>query len=188
MSTAQLTTPGLELEVSEPSGVVRRRKVSASRLDRAARELNLISVSAKGLLNVATIGRFLDQVGILQYGTGKLLASSEMISQAASRCAALADRSDIDEEIRQGYLDLQLRFVKAMDENIQLQMDVNNVAATKTAAPTAMPAKPFLVGAQVSPIQLTINTAAAVVTGGSDQRTLSQSAIREQSDGEQGKT
>lgn len=160
MSTAQLSTPGLELEVSEPSGVVKRRKVTSNALDKAAMELNLISVSARGLLNVATIGRFLDQVGILQYGTGKLLASSEMISQAAARCAALAEKEGLPEEVRQGYIELQLRFVKAMDENIQLQMDVNNAAATKSAAPTAMPAKPFLVGAQVSPINIQINAVA----------------------------
>lgn len=157
MSTAQLSTPSREIEVSEPSGVVKRRKVTADALDKAAKELNLISVSAKGLLGISTIGRFLDQVGILHYGTGKLLMNAEMISQAAARCAALADRSDIDEEIRQGYLDLQLRFVKAMDENIQLQMDVNNVEQTNKNSPQAMPAKPFLVGAQVSPINIQIN-------------------------------
>ncbi len=150
-------TASREIEISEPSGIVKPRKITASRLDRAAKELNLLKVSAAGLLNIATIGKFLDQIGILQYGNGRLLGSAEMISEAAARCAKLANSQILDDETRQGYLDLQLRFVAALDRNIELQIEVNNAASTKAATPTALPSKPFLPGAQISPINIQIN-------------------------------
>jgi hypothetical protein len=156
MSTAQLTT-GTEIEVSEPSGKpVKPRPVSNARLDRAAKELNLLKVSARGLSNVAAIGQFLDQIGILRYGSGKLLTTAEMACVAANRCAELAGREDIDDETKRGYLELQLRFLKALDENVSLQVELSGATAAKLPGPVALPSKPFLPGAQISPIQINI--------------------------------
>ena len=158
-------TAGREIEISQPTGVLKRKPVTNNRLDRAARELNLLKVNARGLLNIATIGRFIDQLGVLNYGTGKLLGSAEMISEAATRCAALAEREDLDDEIRQGYLQLQLRFVKALDENLAMQLEVNHVVQNRAAAPSqALPSKPFLPGAQISPIQINVGAGATIQT------------------------
>jgi hypothetical protein len=79
-----------------------------------------------------------------------------MISQAATRCAQLAEKEGIEETTRQGYLDLQLRFVRALDENIQLQMEVSGAAKSKSMNQTAPASKPFLPGAQISPIQILV--------------------------------
>jgi hypothetical protein len=158
MSMAEVITSRRELEVIEPSGVPEKPKpVSPGRLNRAARELNLLKVSARGLSNVAAIGQFLDQIGILRYGTGKLLGSAEMVCEAAARCAELAGRDDLDDETKQGYLDLQLRFLSALDKNVELQMEISGQTAGKQAGPAALPSKPFLPGAQISPINIQIN-------------------------------
>ena len=151
-----------QIEVREPTGKVRR--ISDGRLNRAARELNLLNVSARGLHSVATIGQFLDQVGLLRYGNGRLLGSSQMIYEAAIACAAQANRDGIADEVRQGYLDLQLRFVKALDENVALQIELNKVAETRSANPNMPQGKPFLPGAQISPIQI-------LVQGGTVEKT-----------------
>jgi len=155
-------TAGREIEVTEPSGVPSKPKpVSPGRLNRAAKELNLLKVSARGLSNVAAIGQFLDQIGILKYGTGKLLGSAEMVCEAAARCAELAGRDDLDDETKQGYLELQLRFLGALDKNVSLQMEISGQTAGKQAGPVALPSKPFLPGAQISPINIQINANAA---------------------------
>jgi len=157
MSTAQLTMPSREIEVSEPSGKpAKPRPVSNARLDRAAKELNLLKVSARGLSNVAAIGQFLDQIGIIRYGSGKLLGSAEMIYEAAARCAELANREGIDDETKQGYLELQLRFLRAIDQNVALQVELSGATAAKLPGPAALPSKPFLPGAQISPIQINV--------------------------------
>jgi len=143
-----------EIEVREPTGRVRR--ISDGRLNRAARELNLLNISARGLHSVATIGQFLDQVGLLRYGNGRLLGSSQMIYEAAIACAAQANKEGISDEVRQGYLELQLRFIKAIDENVALQLELNKVAETRSAHPNMPQGKPFLPGAQISPIQINV--------------------------------
>lgn len=162
MSTAQLTTPGREIEISESSGNVKRKPVTNRALNRAAKELNLIQVKASGLLGISTIGRFLDQLGMLHYGNGRLLASAEMITEAARLCAEFAVVTNIDHETRQGYLDLQLRFIQALDANIASQLELNNASAFRPASPNGagpnLPAKSFLPGAQLSPIQINVNT------------------------------
>jgi hypothetical protein len=150
-------TAGREIEVTDPSGKPAKFKpVSNARLDRAARELNLLKVSARGLSNVAAIGQFLDQIGILRYGSGKLLATAEMAAEAASRCADLAARENIDEETKRGYLELQLRFLRSLDDNVALQVELSGATAGKSAGPAALPSKPFLPGAQISPIQINV--------------------------------
>lgn len=144
-----------QIQVQEPIGKVKR--ISGPRLDRAARELNLLSVSSRGLHNVATIGQFLDQVGLLRYGNGRLLGSSQMIYEAAHACAAQAKREGISDEVRQAYLDLQLRFLKAIDENVALQLELNKVAEARSSNPHIPQGKPFLPGAQISPIQINVH-------------------------------
>lgn len=161
MSTAQLTTPGREIEISESSGNVKRRPVTNRALNRAAKELNLVQVKASGLLGISTIGRFLDQLGMLHYGNGRLLASAEMITEAARLCAEFAVVPNLDHETRQGYLELQLRFIQALDANIASQLELNNASAFRPASSPSgpnLPAKSFLPGAQLSPIQINVNT------------------------------
>jgi len=157
------------IEIADPPAGVKRKRggVTPKRLDRAARELNLIRVDAKNLLNIATVGRFLDQVGMLHYGNGRMLASAAMISDAAERCALLASSPDMPDEIRQGYLGLQLKFIEALDRNVELQIEVNNAPINeggRGSAPPPMPSKPFLPGAPISPIQINISAAQATVT------------------------
>ena len=142
----------MEIEVREPSRVVKR--ITDKRIDRAARELNLLNVSSKGLKNIATIGQFLNEIGLLQYGNGRLLGSAQMIAEGALACKEQALKDGIADEVRQAYLDLQLRFAKALDENVALQLEVNKVAAEKAANPSMPPGKPFLPGSQISPIQI----------------------------------
>jgi hypothetical protein len=158
ISMPDAITTGREIEITDPSGKPAKFKpISSARLDRAARELNLLKVSARGLSNVAAIGQFLDQIGMLRYGTGKLLGSAEMVCEAATRCADLAAKEGLDDETKQGYLELQLRFLRALDENVALQIEISGQTAGKSAGPAALPSKPFLPGAQISPINLQVN-------------------------------
>ena len=160
-----IAEPATEIEIAEPAGRVNHLKrkrggVSPKRLDRAARELNLIRVDARGLLNISTVGRFLDQVGMLHYGNGRMLASAAMIADAAERCGKLAALDTIGDEVRQGYLTLQLKFIQALDENVELHLQLNNAPAGESRrgnAPPPMPSKPFLPGAAISPINLQVN-------------------------------
>jgi hypothetical protein len=152
----QAITSSREIEVSEPSGKVKLRRVTPHRLDRAARELGLLTISAKGLMNTAAIGRFLDQVGILSYGAGKLAATAEAISAAAAQCAVLAQEAGLDHESRQGYLELQLRFTEALDRNMELQVQLSGASTVKAAQNTGPAYKPFLPGAQLTPVQINI--------------------------------
>jgi len=150
------------IEIADPPAGVKRKRggVTPKRLDRAARELNLIRVDAKNLLNIATVGRFLDQVGMLHYGNGRMLASAAMISDAAERCALLASSPDMPDDIRQGYLSLQLKFIEALDRNVELHLTLTNAPANeggRGSSPPPMPSKPFLPGAPISPIQVNVN-------------------------------
>ncbi len=161
MSMAQAIT---EIEVVEPAGRVKPfspRQVSKGRLDRAARELNLLGVSSRGLTNVATIGQFIGELGLLKYGNGRLLGSAQMLTEAALVCADMAKKEGLDEESRRGYLELQLRFLKALDANFQRQFDVNRKAEESAASSVAPAGKSFLPGERISPIQ--INVSAGVI-------------------------
>ena len=79
-----------------------------------------------------------------------------MIAEGALACKEQALKDGIADEVRQAYLDLQLRFAKALDENVALQLEVNKVAAEKAANPSMPPGKPFLPGSQISPIQINL--------------------------------
>jgi len=160
---AETITAGREIEVSEPSGVVKRkRQVSPGRLDRAARELNLISINARGMRNFGIIGRFLDQIGVIDYGNGKLVSSAECLEEGVKQCTALAEREAMDDELRATFLELKLRFVRALNDNVQQLVELNGYGhAERSQGPQAMPAKPFLPGARISPINIQINATAA---------------------------
>lgn len=158
-----------ELEIVEPKPAVKRKRggVSCQKLDKAAAELNLIRVNAAGLTNIATVGRFLDQVGMLNYGNGRLLSSAAMIADSAERCGQLAQNEQLDHQIRQGYLKLQLAFIEALDKNVELHLNLTNAPVNESVrgnAPPPMPSKPFLPGANISPIQINISAGAATVT------------------------
>jgi hypothetical protein len=140
------------IEVLEP------RRVKARRLDAAARELNLLNISSRRLINVATVGQFVKEIGLLKYGNGRLIGSAQAMQEGAIYAAQMARREGISEEIRQTYLDLELRFLKALDENLVMQLDVNKRDVESSAAASALPqGKPFLPGAQISPIQINIS-------------------------------
>ncbi len=143
------------IEVLEP------RRVKARRLDAAARELNLLNISSRRLINVATVGQFVKEVGLLKYGNGRLLGSAQAMQEGAHYAAQMARREGIAEEVRQAYLDLELRFLKALDENLVMQLDVNKRDVESFSAASSMPqGKPFLPGAQISPIQINISPGA----------------------------
>ena len=156
-------TAGREIEVSEPSGIVKRKRVGNSQLDRAARELGMISLSSRGMKNFGVVGRFLDQVGIIDYGNGKLIATSEALDEGIKKCAALAANVTMTVELRATFLELQLRFIKAQSGNVQ-QMAELNEAKQSGDVPRPMPTKPFLPGAQISPINLQVNVGGQPVT------------------------
>ncbi len=156
MSTSEATT---EIVVRKPQT---NGHVTLKALNRAARELNLISVSAKRLNSFATIGQFLTEIGIIKYGNGRLLGSAALLQESAFKCAEMAARDDIAADVRRLYLDLQLRFIKALDQNIALQLEVNKAAEQADKAGMMSSAKPFLPGAQVSPIQINIGSGVTV--------------------------
>ncbi len=136
----------------------RFKPITRSRLDRAARELNLLNISSGRLINVATVGQFVKEIGLLKYGNGRLLGSAQAMQEGAFYAAQMARREGIAEEVRQTYLDLELRFLKALDENLVMQLDANRRGAESSAAASAMPeGKPFLPGAQISPIQINVH-------------------------------
>lgn len=135
----------------------RMRRIGNGRLDRAARELNMLSVSSAKLKNVATVGAFIKQIGLLKYGNGRLLGSAQLIAQGAQACSELALREGLSDEVRQGYLELQLRFVKALDDNVALQLEVNKTDGRPEGASDIPQGKSFLPGAQVAPIQINVH-------------------------------
>lgn len=159
MSTAQLSTPGREIEISEPSGVVKRRKVTPHALDTAAKELGLITVNARGMRNTGIVGRFLDQVGVIEYGQGRLIGSAEALEAGINRCAALADSEKVNDELKATFLELKLRFARALNDSVSQLVDLGGTTKAQNA-PSAPASKPFLVGAQVSPINIQINAVA----------------------------
>lgn len=154
-----MTEATTEIEIREPATKV--RKVSKARLDTAARELKLLSISSTRLSSVATIGQFLDELGVLKYGNGRLLGSAQAMAEGAFYCAKMARKKNLDDETRQGYLELQLRFVKALDENVVMQLKVNKASETVGGMNLAQ-AKSFLPGASISPVQINISPNATV--------------------------
>ena len=148
-----------QIAVQEPAEHPERRfrPISDRRLDAAARELNLLNISAKRLVNVATVGRFVREIGLLQYGNGRLIGSAVAMQEGVLLCGELA-RRDGPDEVRQAYLELQLRFLKALDENMVMQIEANKHARKPAAEASSMPqGKPFLPGAQISPIQINVH-------------------------------
>jgi len=151
-------SPTTEIEVVQPTGIIARpRRITPHRLDRAAKELNLISVNAKGLRGIGAIGRFLDQIGILDYGNGRLIATAEAIALGIRRCSELANGDGVDEDARARFLELQLRFCQALDHNVALMVELNQQEKAQTAAAAQPAHKPFLPGAQVPSISLQVN-------------------------------
>lgn len=161
----------LENSVTKHSMASKRGRVTKARLDRAARELNMLTMSSSGLNNVATTGQFISELGLMRYGNGRLLGSAQLMAQSAQACAEMAAKDGLDEETRQGYMELQLRFLKALDGNVALQLELNKVAERKAENPPMPQGKSFLPGAQISPINVQINCA--------DQKTVQITESRE---------
>lgn len=151
-----------QIQVREPAA--KARKISRANLDKAARELNMLTVSSKRLVSVATIGQFISELGLMRYGNGRLLGSAQLMAQGAESCAEMAAKDGLDEEVRRGYLDLQLRFLKALDDNVALQLELNKVAERKSADAAMPQGKSFLPGAQIAPIQVNVHANSATIT------------------------
>ena len=149
-----------QIALTEPAGA---RRVSDGRRNRAARELNILTVSSKKLRNISTIGQFINEMGLLKYGNGRLLGSAQLMAQGAQACAEMALKDGLDENVRQGYMELQLRFLKALDENVALQLEVNKAAKENSRNGSSSQSKSFLPGAQISPIQINISPSGTVV-------------------------
>lgn len=157
-----------EIAVREPadrSTAVKSGQRRHRNIDRAARELNMLSVSSLNFQNFADVGEFVRQIGLVKYGSGRLLGSAQMIAESAVACAALSKKEGLDDESRRGYLELQLRFLKALDQNVALQLEINKASeADREKKSAGGQAKPFLPGATVSPIQINISPSGATIT------------------------
>lgn len=152
----------VELEVIEPSGAPAKAKkhlpkrISDHKLDEALAELNLLSISSEKLKSFSTIGRFLDQIGIVQYGNGRLVGTAEAMAGAMRACADVVAEAGNDNETKERFIMLQLRLAKALDANVALINEVNETGATRKPQPEQQN-KPFAVGGIVSPIQINVH-------------------------------
>lgn len=142
-----------DIEVVEPKGKVKRGRVTDHALDKAARELNMLTVSAKGLRGFTVIGRFLEQLGVVNYGNGRLVATAEAIANAQKVCADLAARENLPAQMREQFLELQLRLAERMDENIALMVKVNEAPAVESAK-LPQQVKPFALNSVVPPLAI----------------------------------
>ena len=134
------------------------KPISADRLDKAAQELSLIKISAARLRSIKAVGTFLDELGLINVNNGRLLGTAQLITEGALHCAELAKKTKeegMDDQTRQGYLALQLKFLQALDENVAIQLRINREVEVQEKK-VGSQAKPFLPGATVSPIQINV--------------------------------
>lgn len=159
-----------QVQVMEPARKKKRApQISRSRMDKAARELNMICASARGLESIGTMGQFIGELGLMKYGNGRLLGSAALMARSAQRCADMAEKEGVPDEARQAYLELQLRFLKALDANVALQLELNKVAERKAESADSGQTKSFLPGAQIAPIQVNVHATTATITESSKE-------------------
>lgn len=168
------TTPATfrEIEVVEPNlpaaSAKKRRKarITDGKLDAALADLNLLSISSKQLNGFSVIGRFLDQIGIVQYGNGRLVGTAEAMAVAMRTCADVVANAGNDSDLKERFITLQIRLAKALDANAVM---IGQMSETdRDAKPrTEQQNKPFAVQSIVTPIQINVQ-ANPVVTDPKD--------------------
>lgn len=146
-----------EMSFREPTGIApKKRKISPSKLDLAAQNLGMISINSRKIRDYSTLGLFLEQRGVLEVSTGKLLASADALVRTIDSCAEIITNRDLPLDVRRSFMNTQLEFVKALDAN-----SVEIIKAHCTEAlqrPTnGSVVRSFAVGQPVSPIQININ-------------------------------
>lgn len=153
--------------------VRRAGNVTTQKLNKAAKELSMVTVNAQGLRNYSLIGRFVDQIGLVHYGAGRLVGTADAIDRAIKLCSNVLEANPtMSTESKERFLTLQLALCKALDNHVEVLAKLNKSEQTgknEQAPKTAV--KAFATGSVVSPIQLNINTTGAV-TVEKEQRTL----------------
>lgn len=156
-------SPVQEIEVIPPSPAAARPKktqvgrVSNQKLDQALSELDLLSISSEKLRGFSTVGRFLDQIGIVQYGNGRMVGTAEAMSAGIKACAEVVSNAGTDNETKERFLILQIRFARALDANIALLNKITD-SGTPKKPQAEQQNKPFAIGGVVSPIQINVHT------------------------------
>lgn len=152
-----------ELDVVEPASAGSRRKarkpsrISDHKLDKALKDLDLLSVSSQKLRGFSTIGRFLDQIGIVEYGNGRLVGTAEAMETAIRACADVVANAGDDHDRKDRFITLQIRLARAVDNNIALLNKISDTGPAKKPQPEQQN-KPFAVQGVITPIQITLNT------------------------------
>lgn len=152
-----------EIEVVEPHlpevSAKKRRKprITDGKLDAALADLNLLSISSEKLKGFSIVGRFLDQIGIVQYGNGRLVGTAEAMAVAMKACAEVVSNAGNDSDLKERFIMLQIRLAKALDANAVMIGQMNET--TQSSKPqTEQQNKPFAVQSIVTPIQITVQS------------------------------
>lgn len=153
-----------EIVVVDPSPAEKKprkslpARISDHKLDEALKELDLLSISSEKLRGFSAIGRFLDQIGIVQYGNGRLVGTAEAMSSAIKTCADVVSDDKADNDTKERFMLLQIRLARALDSNIALMNKISDQGSVKKPQ-AEQQNKPFAVGGIVSPIQINVHAA-----------------------------
>lgn len=160
----QNNAPVQEIEVVPPGSVQvkpRRalpKRISDNKLDAALKELNLLSISSEKLRAHSVVGRFLDQIGIVQYGNGRLVGTAQAMAVGLEACADVVAKAGADNDLKERFILLQIRLAKALDSNIELQNKITDQGPARKPQ-AEQQNKPFAVGAIATPVQINIHAA-----------------------------
>lgn len=146
----------------------RHGPVSTQRLNKAVKELNMIAIDGRGLRNYSIVGRFLDQIGLVHYGAGRLIGTADAIDRAIKMCANVLEANPtMSTESKERFLTLQLALCKALDNHVEVLAKLNkSEQATKSEQGPKTAVKAFTVGAQIQPIQINVAAGGAVQIDG----------------------
>lgn len=148
-----------EIEVVTPTALdpkakkPRAQRVSNHKLDEALRELNILSISSSKLRGLGVIGRFLDQIGIVEYGNGRMVGTAAAMEVALASCAEVVANAGDDNALKERFIDLQLRIAKAIDANVAMISRSQGDQPGKKP-PSEHQIKAFAVGSIVVPVQI----------------------------------
>lgn len=153
-----------EIEVVSPGAVQSQprkklpKRISDHKLDAALAELNLLSISSEKLRSFGTIGRFLDQIGIVQYGNGRLVGTAQAMAVGLEACAEVVSKAGADNDLKERFILLQIRLAKALDANIELLNKIGDQGPARKPQ-AEQQNKPFAVGGIATPIQINVHAA-----------------------------
>lgn len=153
------TPTSTEIEVVTPAALEpnakkpRAKRISNHKLDNALQDLNLLSISSDKLRGFSLIGQFLDQIGIVEYGNGRMVGTAVAMENAMKACAEVVANAGADNELKARFIELQLRLAKAIDANVALINRVQDEHPAKKPS-AEQQIKPFAVGSVIVPIQI----------------------------------